>query len=218
MEVGREIRRIREGKGWSQAKLAAAADMGVSGISQIETGVRNPSAVTLSKISQALGVGVADLFPKAQARLPLEPPEQPQAGRGLTLDEVRSFLEERVGSSWIARPEGEWDCWWRGVSRAEAVFRRRQIAAEYQLIAQEVMATAGKADKEPELVPRGGRWGDVASTLLGRNWSSRFFAPQKGESAGEFKERQRAGFAAPAFYKDLREDAEQALRPAAEAG
>jgi transcriptional regulator with XRE-family HTH domain len=55
---------LREEKGWSQAKLAGAADMGTSGISQIETGARNPSAVTLSKIAAALSVGIADLFPK----------------------------------------------------------------------------------------------------------------------------------------------------------
>jgi transcriptional regulator with XRE-family HTH domain len=74
MDVGREIRRIREGKGWSQTKLAAAADMGVSGISQIETGARNPSAVTLWKIAEALGVEVGDLYPKAQSPLPFENP------------------------------------------------------------------------------------------------------------------------------------------------
>jgi transcriptional regulator with XRE-family HTH domain len=70
MEVGREIRRLREEKGWSQAKLAGAAGMGVSGVSQIETGARNPSAVTLTKIAEALGVEVADLFPKEQSPLP----------------------------------------------------------------------------------------------------------------------------------------------------
>ncbi len=80
MDVGREIRRAREAKGWSQAKLAAGADMGVSGISQIETGARNPSVVTLSKIAAALGVGVSDLFPKGQAPLPdLEDAAQSEA-------------------------------------------------------------------------------------------------------------------------------------------
>jgi transcriptional regulator with XRE-family HTH domain len=213
-----ELRRLRKAKKLSQARLAALADLDPSTVNQIETGARQPNTRTLEKLATVLGVGVSDLFPKAQAPLPLEPAEKSQAGSGLTLDEVRAFLVERVGSSWIALPEGEWDNWWRDVSRAEAVLRRRQIAAEYQLIAQEVMATAGKADKEPELVPREGRWGDVAFTLLGRNMSARFFAPQKGESAGAFKERQRKGVAAPAFYKDLREDAEQALRAAAEAG
>jgi transcriptional regulator with XRE-family HTH domain len=71
MEIGKEIRRIRASRKWSQAKLAGAAGMGVSGISQIETGARNPSAVTLSKIAEALGVEVADLFPKEQPPLPL---------------------------------------------------------------------------------------------------------------------------------------------------
>ena len=72
MDVGREIRRLREARGWSQAKLAGDTGMGVSGISQIETGARNPSAVTLSKIAGALGVEVGDLFPKAQSPLPFE--------------------------------------------------------------------------------------------------------------------------------------------------
>ena len=216
MEVGREIRRLREAKGWSQAKLAADAGMGVSGVSQIETGARNPSAVTLAKLAKALGVGVAELFPEAPSPLPLEQPDEPKAG-GLILDDIGAFLEARVGSRWLALPEAEWDNWWRGVSRGEAVFRRRQIAAEYQLIAEEFMATHGKADRDPELVPRGGRWGDLYFTLFGRNMSAQFFAPQKHESAGEFKARQRKAIAAAAFYKDLREDAEQAQRAAAEA-
>ena len=72
VEVGREIRRLREARGWSQAKLAGDTGMGVSGISQIETGARNPSAVTLWKMAGALGVEVGDLFPKAQSPLPFD--------------------------------------------------------------------------------------------------------------------------------------------------
>jgi transcriptional regulator with XRE-family HTH domain len=99
MDVGREIRRLREARGWSQAKLAAGADMGVSGISQIETGARNPSAVTLSKIAEALGVGVADLFPKGLSSSP-EPTfndvldeEQRLALMESFDDEIRHFTE-----------------------------------------------------------------------------------------------------------------------------
>lgn len=72
LEVGREIRRLREARGWSQAKLAGDTGMGVSGISQIETGARNPSAATLWKIAGALGVEVGALFPKAQSPLPFD--------------------------------------------------------------------------------------------------------------------------------------------------
>ena len=80
MDIGSEIRRAREARGWSQAKLAAGADMGVSGISQIETGARNPSVVTLSKIAGALEVEVVDLFPKPQTPQPsLEDAAQSEA-------------------------------------------------------------------------------------------------------------------------------------------
>ena len=70
--VGREVKRLREAKGWSQTRLAAKADMSVSGISMIENGHRNLSTTTLAKLAEALGVGVRDLFPKAQSQLPLD--------------------------------------------------------------------------------------------------------------------------------------------------
>jgi len=68
--VGREIKRLREAKGWSQTRLAAEAGMSVSGISMIENGHRNLSTTTLAKLAEALGVGVRDLFPLDQAPLP----------------------------------------------------------------------------------------------------------------------------------------------------
>jgi transcriptional regulator with XRE-family HTH domain len=68
--VGREVRRLREAKGWSQTKLAVEAGMSVSGISMIENGHRNLSTTTLAKLAEALGVGVRDLFPLDQAPLP----------------------------------------------------------------------------------------------------------------------------------------------------
>jgi transcriptional regulator with XRE-family HTH domain len=75
--VGKEVRRLREAKGWSQAKLAVETGMAVSGISQIENDRRNPNSATLTKLAKALEVGVADLFPLEQPRLPeLVPPGQ----------------------------------------------------------------------------------------------------------------------------------------------
>jgi len=95
MEVGQEIRRLREAKGLSQAKLAAAADMAVSGVSQIETGARNPSAVTLTKLANALDVEVADFFPKGQAPLPLEePPEYVRWARAAAKPELEAFAAD----------------------------------------------------------------------------------------------------------------------------
>jgi transcriptional regulator with XRE-family HTH domain len=70
--VGGEVRRLREAKGWSQAKLAGETGMAVSGVSQIENGHRNPNSATLIKLARALEVDVADLFPKAEAPLWLD--------------------------------------------------------------------------------------------------------------------------------------------------
>jgi transcriptional regulator with XRE-family HTH domain len=71
-EVGREIKRMREGKGWSQAELAVYAGSSQPTVNQIESGKRNPSTATLVKLAKALDVEVADLFPKAQAPLSFE--------------------------------------------------------------------------------------------------------------------------------------------------
>ncbi len=70
--VGREIKRLREERGWSMAKLAVEADMSVSGVSMIENGKRNLTTTTLAKLARAYGVEIADLFPKAEAPLPFE--------------------------------------------------------------------------------------------------------------------------------------------------
>jgi transcriptional regulator with XRE-family HTH domain len=68
-EVGKEVRRLREERGWGQAKLAVEAGTAVSAISQIETGRRNPNSATLIKLARALEVEVRDLFPLAQPPL-----------------------------------------------------------------------------------------------------------------------------------------------------
>ncbi len=68
--VGRQVKRLREAKGWSQTRLAVEADMSVSGISMIENGHRNLSTATLAKLAEALGVEVRELFPLEQAPLP----------------------------------------------------------------------------------------------------------------------------------------------------
>lgn len=98
MEVGQEIRRLREAKNLSQTKVAAFANMSVSGLSQIETGARNPSAVTLEKLARALDVEVADLFPKAEAPLPFDEPDEEalEARRVQAFQSAVPSEEERV--------------------------------------------------------------------------------------------------------------------------
>ncbi len=97
--VGREIKRLREERGWSQAKLAVEAEMSVSGVSMIENGQRNLTTTTLAKLAGAFGLEIADLFPKAPAPLQLELAEQ--AGKGeavlrLGALELVSLYEELI--------------------------------------------------------------------------------------------------------------------------
>jgi len=73
-QTGQEVKRLREARGWTQAKLAVEAGMAPSAVNQIENGKRSPSASSLNKLAEALGVEVADLFPKAEAQLWSEEP------------------------------------------------------------------------------------------------------------------------------------------------
>ncbi len=71
-----ELRRLRQGRGWTQAKLAVESGVDPSTVNQIETGARRPTTRTLDKLATALEVEVADLFPKDQAPLFTERLEQ----------------------------------------------------------------------------------------------------------------------------------------------
>jgi transcriptional regulator with XRE-family HTH domain len=121
-EVGKEIRRLREAKGWGQTKLAAAADMAVSGVSQIENGHRNPNSATLIKLAGALGVEVAELFPKGQSPLPLE--EVP------SLEELHAAVG--CETDWLICPEARWHASWPAEPYPrEAMERVHETATEF---------------------------------------------------------------------------------------
>lgn len=60
--VRRNIVRIRQKKGWTQEKLAFAADVSKSGMCFIESGQRSPTVKTLEKIAEALKVPISELF------------------------------------------------------------------------------------------------------------------------------------------------------------
>jgi transcriptional regulator with XRE-family HTH domain len=69
-QVGAQIRRLRKAQGWTVAQLAVYAGMSPSAVSQIETGHRSPTAGSMSKLAEALGVEVRDFFPLEQVPLP----------------------------------------------------------------------------------------------------------------------------------------------------
>jgi transcriptional regulator with XRE-family HTH domain len=68
-----QIRQLRKERGLSQAKLAVMADMDPATLNRLERGTGNPNLKTLERVAEALGVEVADFFPKVPRRSSLEP-------------------------------------------------------------------------------------------------------------------------------------------------
>ena len=60
--VGKKIRKLRDGTGLSQHELALKSRVDLTSISEIESGLRNPSLKTLHKIALALKVPVSKLL------------------------------------------------------------------------------------------------------------------------------------------------------------
>ena len=61
--VGKRIRAIREGLGFTQDQMAFKAGFARSYYSGVERGVRNVSTLNLIKLAKALNVEVGDFFP-----------------------------------------------------------------------------------------------------------------------------------------------------------
>lgn len=59
---GKRIKELREGKGYTQEKLAELVGLDYQTISRIETGYYFTSYENLEKLSTALGVEIKDLF------------------------------------------------------------------------------------------------------------------------------------------------------------
>lgn len=60
--LGRNVRRLRESRGWTQEKLAAQTGLQRSYISQIENGSRNFSAVVLARLLVAFDSAPEELL------------------------------------------------------------------------------------------------------------------------------------------------------------
>lgn len=63
---GITVRRLREGRGWSQEELAEHADLNRSYIGEIERGKVIVSLVTIQKLSGALGLSMGALMQQSE--------------------------------------------------------------------------------------------------------------------------------------------------------
>lgn len=59
------IRRIRKAKNFSQLELSVRANMSQSFLANLETGKKEPSAMTLIRIAEALEVSPREFFPES---------------------------------------------------------------------------------------------------------------------------------------------------------
>lgn len=60
--LGRRIRELREGRGWSQERLAEAADLHENYISRLETGRQEPGVLVLLRLCLAFEITPAQLL------------------------------------------------------------------------------------------------------------------------------------------------------------
>lgn len=60
--LAQNLRRLREGKGWSQEKFAFEANIHRTYVSDIERGARNPTITVVEKLALPLGVTASELL------------------------------------------------------------------------------------------------------------------------------------------------------------
>lgn len=61
-KVGKNIEKIRKNRTMTQQDLAEKARIDLTTISELESGIRNPSLKTLSNIASALGISLKTMF------------------------------------------------------------------------------------------------------------------------------------------------------------
>lgn len=60
--VGRNVRRLREGRGTTQEQLAFEAQIDLTYVGGIERGRRNPSLMVMARLAEALGAELKELL------------------------------------------------------------------------------------------------------------------------------------------------------------
>jgi transcriptional regulator with XRE-family HTH domain len=65
---GSAVRAVRAQRGWSQERLAEAADLNRSYLGEIERGLVSPSLATLEKLAAAFGLTASQLLSRCEQK------------------------------------------------------------------------------------------------------------------------------------------------------
>jgi transcriptional regulator with XRE-family HTH domain len=57
-KFGKQLRALREARGWSQEEFADRAGLHRTYVSAVERGVRNPTLTVLGRLANALGISI----------------------------------------------------------------------------------------------------------------------------------------------------------------
>src|SRR5262249_61970982 len=90
-EVGRRVRALREGLGWTQRELATRAGLSVRFLAQLEHGEGNISLARFADVATALGVDPAGLLSATP------PPRLADGPRVVALVGLRGARESTLG-------------------------------------------------------------------------------------------------------------------------
>jgi transcriptional regulator with XRE-family HTH domain len=143
------IRQLRKERGFSQARLAVMADMDPATLNRLERGTGNPNLKTLERVADALGVEVADFFPKAPDR------SSPQPSLNDALEDLRSTTLRFQGYHAIQKALDEYREQWEK-RLAEGDFDKAALDEGGRALKAFWPAVTAAADAE---MGEGTRWG-----------------------------------------------------------
>jgi transcriptional regulator with XRE-family HTH domain len=81
-DLGRAIKQLREKRKWSQERLGHRAELHMSSISRLETGLLNPTWGNVRKLARALGVSLVELSARCEEIEAERPPAKDQKTPG----------------------------------------------------------------------------------------------------------------------------------------
>lgn len=126
--LGRNVRRQRDAKTFTQEKLAERSGLDPTYISDIERGLRNPGIKNVAKLAKALGFTTAEMHNAWRDQLALEM-------NRISVREIKSFIDalcneesyEPIEGRWTFRSGGDCSCCWEGASKIATAFRGRMV-------------------------------------------------------------------------------------------